>query len=381
MNLVPGSLRALVFFAFALNAADAAMWPLIPRLRDDFELSGAQVGLFFAAPTLVVLLAAVPVGQLGARVGSRRPLLVAGALLPVALGMMAIAHSLALLLAGRLVFGLAFAAFWSLGPALAASRVPGTRGSAIVMTAAGAGWLVAPLVAGGLDGVVGWRVVLLGGAVIATLVPIWFLRNTGDVRAARSVPLRETIELVRHSPEAAGAVATSALLGAVTGAVAVLVPSVLADNGVGSAGIGVVVAGSSAVWAAAAACSGGFGSRVSLRVIGLPAAALATAWLLPVMSDSNAAIVTFLVLAAVCRALLGALLYPLAARAAAGESGAAALSGVLNLAWAAPALLTPIAAGIALEHDATRLAFAAMCAVGAVVAASILVTGRRPATA
>jgi len=381
MGLVPRPLRPIALLAFALNAADAAMWPLIPRLRDDFELSGAQVGLFFAAPTLVVLLTAVPFGQLGARLGSRRPLLVAAALVPASLATMALAHGLPALLAGRLVFGVAFAAFWSLGPALAASRVPGTRGSAIVMTAAGAGWLVAPLLAGGLVAVVGWRAVLVAGAVLAVLAPLAFLRGAGDARAPRSVPLRETLGVVRRSPEAAGAVATSALLGAVTGAVGVLVPATLADNGVGAAGIGLIVACSSAVWATAAACSGGLGGRVSLRVVGMPAAALALAWALPVVSDSSAAIVSFLVLAAVCRALLGALLYPLAARAATGEAGTAALSGVLNLAWAGPALVTPLAAGVALEHDATRLAFAAMCAAGAVIAGGMLATSRRLATA
>ena len=45
------------------------------------------------------------------------------------------------------------------------------------------------------------------------------------------------------------------------------------------------------------------------------------------------------------------------------------------------ALLTPLAAGLALEHDATRLAFGAMCGAGAVVAGGMLVTSRRLATA
>ena len=381
MNLVPRPLRSLVLLAFVLNAADAAIWPLVPSLRTDLGLSGAELGAFFAAPTLVVLVTSVPVGQLGARLGPRPLFLAAALLVPVSLATIAVSPSLGVLLGGRLAFGLAFSIFWSLGPALAASRLPGTRGSAIVMTAAGAGWLVGPLVAGVVARELGWRAPLLVIAVLAAPIVLAFLRPDGGGSVSRPVPLRETLAVVRASRAAAWAVVTSALLGAVTGAIGVLVPTVLADNGIGSAGIGTAVAVSSCIWVGAAAWSSRIRRRVSLRIVGTVAAVLALTWVLPVMSASSPAIVSFLVLAAASRALLGALLYPLGASATSGEAGTAALSGVLNLAWAAPALLTPLAAGIALEHDATRLAFAVMCAVGAMVAAGMLGTGRRVATA
>ena len=381
MNLVPRPLRSLALLALVLNAADAAVWPLVPSLRADLGLSGAEVGAFFAAPTLVVLISAVPVGQLGARFGPRPFFLLAAVLVPVSLATIASSPGLGVLLAGRLAFGLAFAIFWSLGPALAASRLPGTRGSAVVMTAAGAGWLVGPLLAGVLARELGWRAPLLVIAALALPVVAPFLRPDGGARVSRPVPLRETFAVVRRSRVATWAVVTSAMLGAVTGAIGVLVPTVLADNGIGSAGIGVVVAVSSCVWVTAAAWSGRIRGRVSLRIVGTVAAALAVTWVLPVVSASSAAVVSFLIVAAACRALLGALLYPLGATATNGEASTAALSGVLNLAWAAPALLTPLAAGVALEHDAPRLAFAVMCAVGAMVAAGMLATGRRVATA
>ncbi|MFN8222808.1 MAG: MFS transporter [Gaiellales bacterium] len=381
VRFIPNSLRPLAWLALALNAADAAMWPLLPRVRDELALSGSDLGLVVATPTLAVLVTAVAVGQLGARYGARRPLALAAVLVPVSLVLTAVAGDLVSLLAARLVFGLAFSAFWTLGPTLASSRLPSTRGSATVMTAAGAGWLVGPLSAGLLEPAVGWRwaLVSVAGACAAAVPLVAALDD--DARAARPVRLRETLEAIRRSRAAGGALATSAFLGAVTGAVGVLVPSLLADNGVGSAGIGLVLAVSSVVWASAAAWSGALGVHVTPRLAGVPAAALALAWALPVLSGSSEVVVAFLVVAAVCRALLGAFVYPLAASAADGEAATAALGGLLNLAWASFALLAPLAAGVALEHDASRLAFAVMCVAGATVAAAMLTGGRRPATA
>ena len=378
---MPRQIRPLVALAFALNAADAAIWPLVPSLRADLGLSGGEVGMFFAAPTLVVLLTSIPVGQLGARFGARPFLLLAAVLVPASLAAMAFSPGLAILLVARLAFGLAFSIFWSLGPALAASRLPGTRGSAVVMTAAGAGWLVGPLLVGVIARETGWRVPLLIVAALCAPIVLPLLRPDAEGAVSRPVPLRETVAVVRESRAAAWAVVISALLGGVTGAIGVLVPTVLSDNGIGAAGIGFVVAASSCVWVSAAAWSGRISGRVNLRIVGTVAAVLAVSWALPVASRSSLAVVLFLVLAAACRALLGALLYPLGATATTGEAGTAALSGVLNLAWAAPALLTPLAAGVALEHDAAQLAFAVMCAVGAIIAAGMLATGRRVATA
>lgn len=377
MKLVPTTLRPLILLAFALNAADAATWPLVPALDADLGLSGQQVGLFFAVPTLAVLLTAVPVGQLGARVGAERLLLAAALLVPVSLTIVALAPDLRTLLAGRVIFGLAFSVFWSLGPAVAASRMDGARGSSFVMTAAGAGWLAGPLLAGLLARETGWRAPLLVIAALTAPVALAFVRVGARTPVTRPVPLRETLGVVRASRAATWAVVTSALLGAVTGAVGVLVPSVLADNGIGSAGIGAAVAASSVVWAAAAAWSGRLRNLINVRAAGVAAAVLALTWALPALSVSSPAVLTFLIAAAACRALLGALVFPLGATATSGEAGAAALSGVLNLAWAAAALLTPLAAGAALEHDAPRLAFAAMCVIGAAAAAGMLTADRR----
>lgn len=382
MRPISSAVRSLALLALANGAGEATFLPLVPGIRADLGLSGAQVGALFTATTLAVLVTAVPAGQLAARFGARWLLLTAALLGPAALAGMALAPGLPELLVARLVFGVAFAIVWSVAPGVAASREPGARGSGSVIAASGIGWLLGPVVAGVLAQAWGWRLPLAVVAAVTLPAAIPFLRGTGCEPLARPVPLRETVALLSGSRRAAWAVAVSALLGVVTGVIGVLVPTVLSDNGVSASGIGIAVAASSGVWALAAASSGRIGRHaIDVRLVGLVAGALALCWALPVASLSNASVVGFLVLAAVCRALLGALVYPLGVPSAHGEAGGAALSGLLTLAWAFPALVVPVLVGVAAEQGATRAVFAVVCVLAALVAGGMVTTGRRVATA
>jgi predicted MFS family arabinose efflux permease len=382
MGLVPPSLRPLVLLALANAAGDAAIVPLAPAIRDDLGLSGVELGALFATTTLAVLLTSVPAGQLAARVGSRPLLLGSSLLAPLALGLMAASPSLSLLLAGRIAFGVAFAVFWSVAPAVAASRLPGASGSGPIVAASGVGWLAGPLVAGLLADVAGWRLPLVVIAVLSAPVALSFTRTVPRASVARPVPLRATAGLIASSATVAWAIATAALLGAVTGAIGVLVPTVLAENGLTAAGIGSAVAVASAVWVGAGLLASRIGgARIDVRLVGGAVAALAVCWALPLASLSSVAVVGFLVLAAACRALLGSVVYPLASGEAGGEAATASLSGVLNLAWALAALVAPLLAGAAVEQGAVRAAFAVVAALAALVAAGMLARGRSVATA
>jgi predicted MFS family arabinose efflux permease len=353
----------------------------VPAITSDLALSGAAVGALFAATTLAVLASAMPAAQLAARSGSRLLLSVAAVLTPVGLMLMAVAPSLGFLFAGRVVFGIGFAGFWSIGPAIAAARVTGTRGTAIVLAASGVGWLVGPAVSGALAATWGWRVPLAAVALglAPTVLPL--VREAGGGRVARPVPLRESIVILSTSRRAGWAAVISALLGVATGAIGVLVPTVLSANGVSAAGIGAAIAASSAVWVLAASASGRIRRRVDVRLAAFAVAALALAWALPSASLSSAAVVGFLLVAAASRALLGTLLYPLAVAATDGEAGAAALSGLVNVAWAVPALVMPVLVGVALEQGAARIVPAAVCLLAALVAGGMLSSTWRAAPA
>ncbi|MSO58398.1 MAG: MFS transporter, partial [Thermoleophilia bacterium] len=358
---VPAAIRPFVLFAFVNAAADSAFYPLLVEVRDDLGLTGAQIGLVAAAPTLAALVMTVVSGQLAARYGARRVLLVAALLTPVALLGMAFAPGFYGLLAARMLFGIAFATNWSVVPAVAASRVPGAGGVGPVIAVSGLAWVVVPVLSGVLADATEWRVPLLVVGLASLPIALPFLRGGRDEPLARPVRLRETVPLLLRSRPVAAASAVSALLGLITGSVGVLVPTVLADEGVGPAGIGLSFAAAAASWAVAATVATRVGeARIGVPLMGAATAILAATLAIPVLNGSVAAIVVFLVLGGLGRAFLGTLLYPLALRSVEGESGATAISGLMNLWWAIPAALGPIAAGAAQADGHARAAFAAL---------------------
>jgi MFS family permease len=376
--LVPRPIRGLALLALLNAAADAAFLPLVPAVRDDLELSGVETGALLAATTLAALCCTLPVGALAARRGPRPLLLGAALLMPLALCVMATAPGLGVLLVGRVLFGLSFTVAWTVAPAAAAVRVPGARGTAALLAVAGLGWLVGPVGAGAAASACGWRVPLLGLAVLTLPAALPFLRGENERIVRRPVRLARLATLVRRSPAVAWAAVVSGLLGAVTGVIGILVPTLLAANGVGPAGVGAAVTASAVVWTAAATGAGRLARpRIGLPVLGATVAALAACWILPVVSRSTVVLVGFLVLAAACRAPLGALVYPLAARAVTGEAEATAVAGVLNVSWAGAALAAPLLAGLAAQQGLERMAFAVVCLGAGLVALGILASARR----
>ena len=123
-------LRVLLALAFVNGLSDSSLVPLLPSIRDGPRLSPVQAGMLFTTTTLAMLVAALPVGYAANRFGTRRLLLLAAALMPIALTGQAVAGSLPAILGARLVFGLSFGILWVVGPARAASsgRAPPAPG-------------------------------------------------------------------------------------------------------------------------------------------------------------------------------------------------------------------------------------------------------------
>ena len=108
-----------------------------------------------------------------------------------------------------------------------------------------------------------------------------------------------------------------------------------------------------------------------LRGVGIIVAVLAGAWLLPAFRLSTLALVAFLLVSTGCRSMINALNYAVGVRASEGTS-APMVIGVMNLAWAVTALVTPLLAGLAEGSSEVRLAFAATGVVAAGVALLLL---------
>ena len=295
--------------------------------------------------------------------------------MPLALVGQALAGGLAVLLAARLLFGLSFGILWVIGPARAAAGGRGAGGTGPLIAASGAGWLVGPVLAGLIADLAGWRVASVVLAV-ATLPLIPLVARHASARGTgeplQSPRLRAALGLVRHNRAIAGAALVSALLGVVGGVSGLLVPLALAANGLSAGEIGLAFGISAAVWIAAAAIVARLrASAVHLHAVGIAVAVMAGAWLLPAFRLSTVALMGFLLVATASRSTINALNYAVGARASDGDS-APLVMGVMNLAWAVTALVTPLLAGLAEGGAGVRFAFAATAAATAGVAIVLL---------
>ncbi len=377
MHRIPRDLRAVVLFAFAASAADASVVTLLPSIRRDLGLAGIEAGAVLSMTTFAMLATTVLVGLAAGRVGSRTLLVAAGVLLPLALVGSALAPGLAVLLAARALFGLSFGVLWVVGPVRVAAGGRGSAGTGLLLGAAGAGWLLGPLVSGAAAGLTGWRWPLLGLAILTAPVGVALARDRVHVTAvAARRRLRDKLTAVRFERAVVGALLVSAVLGVVSGTASILIPEVLSENGLSPGGIGLVLALSALLWTLAAPLSGRAGAGgVDVRLAGVALGVLAIAFVVPAVSLSTGAIVFFVLLSTACRAAVNTLAYALGAGAR--ESSATAVIALMNAAWASTALVSPLVAGAADSETGVRLAFAATAVLGLAVAAW-MVGLRRP---
>ena len=369
-------LRVLLAFAFVNGVAESSLVPLLPSVRDDLGLTPVQVGLLLTTTTLAMLLVAMPVGYAANRFGTRVPLLFAAALMPVAL-------------IGQAVAGEPDGAARRPPPLRLQLRDPlGDRARA-----RGLGWpgrrrhrpadrrlgrgLARRARAGGpgcrCHGLAGRVRRARGRDAAAAPAPGALRVSPHERRAARRASgCGAALGLVRRNRAIAGAALVSALLGVVGGVSGLLVPLALAANGLSAGAIGLAFGISAAVWIAAAAIVGRLrASAVHLHAVGLAVAVMAAAWLLPAFRLSTLALMAFLVVATASRSTINALNYAVGARASEGNS-APLVMGVMNLAWAVTALVTPLLAGLAEGSAGVRFAFAATAVTAAGVAIVLL---------
>ena len=369
-------LRVLLALAVANGIGESSIVPLLPSIRDGLGLSPVETGLIWTTTTLAMLIAAVPVGYAANRFGSRWPLIASAALMPLALVAQALAGGLATVLAARLLFGLSFGILWVIGPARAAAGGRGAGGTGPLIAAAGIGWLVGPVIAGSVADASDWRVASAALAVLTVpIVPLVYRyaapRLPGE-RVHTTLRPRAAFGLVRRNRTIAGAALVSAMLGVVGGASNVLVPLALDAEGLSAGRIGLAFGIASAVWIASSMLVGRLhASVVTLRGIGVIVAVLAAVWLLPALRPTAVVLVAFLVVSTSCRATVNALNYAVGVRATFGDT-APLVVGVLNLAWAVMALVSPLLAGLAQGSSSVRIAYAVTGLVAAAVALVLL---------
>jgi len=402
-----GRLFRLLIGALILVSAAAqfALVPVMPVYARRFGLSGFEQGMVLGATGLATLVVSVPAGAISDRLGPRRVTLAAGLLMAAATAAQALSGSFGTLLAARLAFGAGYGMVWTAGlcwlAGAAAGGPPALGGS---VASAGVGGVAGPAASGALAQHVGLAVPLLVtaagfAAITAGLAAFRVPAGPAAPRAGGALRLRA----VAVNRDLAGAAAAVVTAGLSTGVCALLVPALLHAAGASPGQIGLDFAVAGIVFAIGSALTAAAGRRaVNLPVACGGMLVLAIALTPAVVGAAPLSLLVMLCVTTAARAVLWTVSYPLAAAAgqdaagqdaagqgAAGRGGAGrdgagqggaglgASIGLLNLIWAATAVLGPLAAGLAAGRLGAGTAFGlTQAACAAALAVTVAMTWR-----
>src|ERR1700741_4535125 len=265
---LPAAARLWLLYAlfFVAGVAQAAIVPLLPRLSARFALTATETALLLALPGLATLAVSVPAGLAADRFGARRVTLLAGLLLCLS-SLVQAAPSLVALMAGGVVFGIAFGVVWTTGMAWLADL--DTSGSSLgpSVTFSSVGIMVGPAVGGMLAGFAGLAAPFVAVAAIGAAVVIPLAvgvpegrRGSGAGRAAPSTsgphsPSRAAGSMLalRRRPSVAPPPGALAVSGAVSGVSQLLISSGLHRLGMSTGRIGLAFSASALCYIAVSA--------------------------------------------------------------------------------------------------------------------------------
>lgn len=373
-------MRRVVFFLYAFHllvAADGnAVVPLIPTYTTRFGLSVFDAGLLVGAPALAMLVLSLPVGLLSDRVGARVVTIAASALLTVSALGQALAGSYGVLLASWALFGITSAIIYTAAPAWLAAAAPPHRRVAVlggVATFAGLGLMVGPAFAGLLSEHFGSGSPFLVVAVAAAVVTVGLILQPPS-RAAAVAPIAGSLRALLRERHGASVLGLMFFVGALGGAVNLLVPLRLHHDGLGAGSIGIAFTASTALFVLTSIQVARLGNRVPLLAAsGAAALALGAALLLPVLAGSALLLIVFLVVRAPLWSVVSTISNPLCAYGAelAGVGTGFGLA-LMNVCWAAGNLSGPLAGGALAGSVSDRPVFALLALAGAATGVAVL---------
>ena len=158
---------------FSHHVLMAILVPLLPFIRNEFDLTYAQTGLVTSAFTISYGVSQLPAGWLADRVGSRYLLLLGITGVAVTGALVGIAPAYAAVILALVLMGVAGGGYHPSASAVIANLVPPhRRGQALGLHIIGGStsYFLAPLIAAGIVSAVGWR-----GTFLSLSVPVAIL--------------------------------------------------------------------------------------------------------------------------------------------------------------------------------------------------------------
>lgn len=233
--------RLLLVLGALAGLGPAAMdvyFPALPSVTDDFGVSVSVAQLTVSMFVVGLAVGQLLAGPISDTLGRRRPLLASIGVYLTATVACALAPTVGLLAAGRLLQGLAAAAGIAIGRAVVRDLYEGNEGARFLsrlVIVYGTSPLLAPIVGGQLVGLGSWRLVFAALIVLGTTVLLATLRELPETlppERRTGSSLRDTVGsfgVLLRDRELAG---FAVVLGCVSGAIIVLAsmaPYVLED--------------------------------------------------------------------------------------------------------------------------------------------------------
>jgi MFS family permease len=357
----------------------AAVAPLLPHYKDEFELSKTGAGILAAAYPAGTFAGALPSGWLAARWGVKPTLLLGLTLLGATSLVFAFAHTIVLLDAARFVQGVGGACMWAAGMAWLVSATPADRRGELIgsaLAAAIVGVLLGPVL-GGAASVLSPEAVFSAVAVVAAALAAWAWTIPG-VPPEPDPGLSGLARALRRPAVLAGFWLFT-LPAIFAGVIEVLAPLRLDDLGASGAAIGAIFLATAAVEAALSPVAGRASDRHG-RLVPIRAGlvgAVVMAVLLPL--PGTIVLVAIAVLLAI--AALGVFWAPAMAMLSDASEKAGLYQGLAfalsNLAWAVGHLVGAGGGGALAEATADAVPYAVLGAICAATLAGVLTLGRR----
>jgi predicted MFS family arabinose efflux permease len=371
------------FLVWLVTVADATFTTLLPTLHERLALTTFAAAVLVSTTTAITLVVAVPIGLLVDRLGPRRLLLGAAVFTGIGTALEAVAGSFALLLAGRALFGVAFAIIWTATPALMLGSRESSAGMGRVIAAAGAGQLVGPVLAGIAAQAVGVWVPFAAIAAVAVLaVPVLARTRTDRPTGSGPEPSDPRASAATRRPAASvgqssilGAAVLIGVLGLASSVTNLAVPLRLSDEGASPAMVGAILSAAAIVFTLTAPLAGAaVGRGISLRLVAVVLLLLGVIWVIPLGLSAPIVMAAFLMCSSACRSPLNTIVYILGRTEDATRRAAAV--GTLNVVWAAASMLGPIVASTVIDRAGPQWPYA-IVAVPSVLAAALLLSSAR----
>lgn len=374
-------MRRLLALVSAIVLVDtvfySAITPLLPSYVDDLGLTKTEAGMLSGAYAAGTLAAALPAGLLASRFGVRPMLLATLTLMSVACVAFGFGDTFGVLVAARLVQGVAGAGSWAAGLAWLAAATPRDRRGAYIGVAIGtaiAGQVGGPVIGAAAE-IVSTELVFSAVAVLAAALVAGVLAQPHPPVTPPATGLRGAL----REPRVLAGAWLMTLAALFYGTFSVLTPLRLDDLGLTAAAVGAVFLGAALTEASASPFVGRLSDvrgrlvPVRLGLVGV----IVSCVLLP-LPDAGWLLAAVALLAA---GLLGILWTPATALMSDGADVAglpqAMAFGVINLAWAGGAVGGAAGGSALADLTADAVPYAVLGVAAFATLAAVVVRGRR----